>query len=301
MLSSVSFFATSNLLKTGKVNSYPFMSNLAGKKLVLLGGTGSLGNAIAELITKDFCDLDRLVIFSRDEVKQLDMMSKFSEEEYPFIKYVIGDVRDRDRLIEIMEDADLVIHAAALKHVVMAERNPSECEKTNVAGTRNVINACLDWNTKRALLISTDKAVNPIGVYGKSKEAAEKLFLEANGDKTNFGVVRLGNIIGSRGSVWEVFREQAKTGVLKVTHPDATRFCISVDDAASFVVDQLLNVDSGNISHPEMDSFRVIDLAREIAPDCEIEIVGLRPGDKMHEELGGRSSEEFFGETEKAF
>lgn len=272
------------------------MSDLARKKVVLLGGTGSLGNAIVKRIVEKFEDIKELVIFSRDEVKQLDMIRQFSEDDYPFMQYALGDVRDKDRLTEILEGTDMVIHAAALKHVVMAERNPSECEKTNVLGTQNVIDACLEQNVKRALLISTDKAVNPIGVYGKSKEIAEKLFLEANGVHTNFGVVRLGNIIGSRGSVWEVFEEQRKTGVLKVTHAEATRFCISVETAASFVLDLLMNADAESISYPEMDAFKVIDLARTIAPECEIEIVGLRQGDKVHEELGGKSSGKLFEE-----
>ena len=260
------------------------MSFLKGKKIVILGGTGSLGRAIVRVITQSYSDVKNVLILSRDEIKQLEMMEDFPKDRFPFLDFKLGDVRDEERLNEILENIDFVIHAAAIKHVVMAEKNPDECRKTNIGGTMNVIRACKTNHVERAVLISTDKAVNPIGVYGNSKLEAERLFVEANKSNGWFGIVRLGNIIGARGSVFEVFERQKETGVIKVTHPDATRFCISQVDAANFVLDSLQS-ESDQIQTPPMETFSVIDLARKIAPDCEIEIIGLRAGDKLHEEL----------------
>ncbi|MEQ9405270.1 MAG: polysaccharide biosynthesis protein [Cyclobacteriaceae bacterium] len=270
------------------------MSELAGKKLVILGGTGSLGQALVRQIIASYSDIGELMIISRDEVKQLRMMDEFSEEEYPFMNYLLGDVRDKQRLIELLKGKDLVIHAAAIKHVVIAEKNPSECKKTNVEGTRNVVLACLEQGVKKALLISTDKAVNPISVYGRSKQVAEQIFLTGNSkSESEFGVIRLGNILGSRGSVFELFKEQKSQGLMKVTHQDATRFYITPEDASDFVLNSLIEIDTNTIKSPKMKAFRVLDLAKSVAPDCRIEIVGLRPGDKLHEELEGKSSEDY--------
>ncbi|NQZ78415.1 MAG: polysaccharide biosynthesis protein [Ekhidna sp.] len=260
--------------------------HLKEKSVIIIGGTGTLGRAVVKEIIETCKDVGRVVVFSRDEIKQLEMMDDYPATQYPFLHYKLGDVRDLARLQEVVKGADYIIHAAAIKHVVMAEKNPDECWKTNVKGTENVIQAAKQSGVKRTLLISTDKAVNPAGIYGKSKLQAEELFKQA-GD--NFGIVRLGNIIGSRGSVFEAFEKQRKSGVIKVTHPEATRFCISPAAAASFVLASLMSP-GVSVSAPEMESFKVIDLAKQMAPECSIEIVGLRPGDKLHEELDGVSS-----------
>jgi UDP-N-acetylglucosamine 4,6-dehydratase/5-epimerase len=269
------------------------MTEFAGKKVVILGGTGTLGRALTQLIVDEYSDINQLTIFSRDEVKQLEMMADFPEEDYPFLSYLLGDVRDLKRLEEVIQGHDMIIHAAAIKHVVMAERNPEECRKTNIIGSENVVKACLKQGVERAILISTDKAIKPIGVYGMSKQRAEAIFINANkGQITKFGIVRLGNIYGSRGSVVEAFEQQRKTGVLKVTDEKATRFYISPKDASLFLISSLLHLNGGEIVFPKMKAFRVIDLANLIAPECNVEITGLRPGDKLHEEIGGISSAE---------
>ncbi|WP_370089222.1 polysaccharide biosynthesis protein [Ekhidna sp.] len=208
---------------------------MSGKNIVILGGTGTLGRALVKLLREH--DPAMVTIFSRDEIKQLQMMDDFLETEYPFLNYKLGDVRDKDRLQEVIVGAHYVIHAAAIKHVVMAEKNPEECWKTNVIGTQHVVEACKEGQVEKALLISTDKAVNPLGVYGKSKQEAEALFLADT--SRQFSVVRLGNIIGARGSVFEAFEKQRKTGVIKVTHPEATRFCISQVEAAGVILNAL--------------------------------------------------------------
>lgn len=264
------------------------MSFFEGKNIAILGGSGTLGKALIRQLSVQSDKPEKVIIFSRDEIKQLEMMDEFDGKEFSNIEYHLGDVRDRERLVEVLKEVHFVIHAAALKHVVMAENNPGECWKTNVEGTRNVIEACLINGVEKALLISTDKANNPIGVYGKSKAEAEKMFEETK-DLTSFGILRLGNIIGARGSVFEAFERQRKTGVIKVTHPNATRFCISKEDASKFVLETLAS-EGGGIHVPEMKSISIVELAREIAPECRIEIIGLRPGDRLHEELNGISS-----------
>ncbi|GAB4234826.1 MAG: UDP-N-acetylglucosamine 4,6-dehydratase (inverting) [Ekhidna sp.] len=260
------------------------MSFFKEKKIAILGGSGTLGRALVQALTKN--GVSRILVFSRDEIKQLEMMETFPAEEFPMIDYKLGDVRDLSRLKEVLEGMDFVIHAAAIKHVVMAEKNPQECHKTNVVGTQNVIQSCTKAGVRKAILISTDKAVNPIGVYGKSKQQAEYEWLNANGERDGcqFSIVRLGNIIGARGSVFEAFEKQRKTGVVKVTHPEATRYCISQKDAADFVLSAFEHTEA--LLVPEMDTFNVLELAKKIAPECKIEIIGLRPGDKLHEEIG---------------
>lgn len=252
-------------------------------RIVILGGTGTLGRAIVKYLVAENPSV-AILIYSRDEIKQLEMMDDFPDTKFPNLTFNLGDIRDLPRLSEVLKKEDLVVHAAAIKHVVMAEKNPEECYKTNIVGTENVIKACVAKEVSRAVLISTDKAENPIGVYGKSKLEAERLFLGNSSDSTSFGVLRLGNIVGARGSVFEVFERQRVNGVIKVTHPEATRFCISQEGAAKSVVEALEN-DQQELFIPEMKNFKVVDLAREIAPECEIEIVGLRPGDKLHEQL----------------
>ncbi|MEP0984465.1 SDR family NAD(P)-dependent oxidoreductase [Ekhidna sp.] len=266
------------------------MSELKGKTVAITGGTGTIGKACLNSILTKYADVGRVIIYSRDELKQLEMMDDFPEEKYQ-VEYYLGDVRDIDRMTSVMEGVDYLIHAAAIKHVVMAEKNPEECWKTNVEGTRNVVKVCSNNKISSATLISTDKAQNPIGVYGKSKLEAERIFLESQ-SKTRLSVIRLGNVIDSRGSVYEAFRKQRQSGVLKVTHPDASRFCILKEDAASFILDILSDLKSEKVATPKMDSVRIVDLARQIAPECKIEFIGLRPGDKLHEELDGKSSED---------
>lgn len=259
-----------------------------GKNIAILGGSGTLGRALVKELIQ--YDPQMIAIVSRDEIKQLEMMELFGENP---LTYKLGDVRDYERIKEVLQDTDFVIHAAAIKHVVMAEKNPEECHKTNVLGTENVIKACQSAGIKKAIFISTDKAVNPLGAYGKTKAMAESLWKNANAKgECSFGIVRLGNIIGARGSVFEVFEKQRTTGTLKVTHPDATRFCISQDEAARFIL-EAIESEGDSIFTPKMQAFRIVDLAREIAPECEIEFVGLRPGDKLHEELEEGSSFDF--------
>lgn len=268
------------------------MSFLSNKNIAILGGTGTLGKAIVKELALNHKPR-KVLIYSRDEIKQLEMIEEFDDPKYSFLEFKLGDVRDFDRLEEVLKGCEYVIHAAAIKHVVMAENNPDECHKTNVLGTKNVIDACLNQYVNRAILISTDKAINPIGVYGQSKREAELYWNKANhAKKCEFNIVRMGNIEGSRGSVFEAFERQRKTGVLKVTHPEATRFVISKEDAAKFVISSLSENNIQDVFIPKMRSFKVIDLAKKMAPECRIEIIGLRPGDKLHEELEGQHSSE---------
>ena len=262
------------------------MSFLKHKRIAILGGTGTLGRALVTEIAESHSQVEKVLIFSRDEIKQLKMMEDFPEDSFPFLDYKLGDVRDLDRLNEVLLGVNYVVHAAAIKHVVMAEQNPSECYKTNILGSRNIIEVCDQLKIERALLVSTDKAINPIGVYGKSKKLAEEDWTGANNDKgCRFCIIRLGNIIGSRGSVFEAFANQRKNGILKVTHPEATRFCISQRDASGHIL-HLLEFPIEGIFTPKMDRISILELAKEIGPECEIEFIGLREGDKLHEEIG---------------
>jgi len=266
---------------------------LENKNIAILGGTGTVGQALVRFVRDNAVSVNKILIYSRDEIKQLEMMEEFPEEDSSLkISYYLGDIRDAQRLEEVLDSVDLVVHAAAIKHVVMAEKNPQECHKTNIIGTQNVIDACQKNKIEQCLLISTDKAINPIGVYGKSKLEAERLFRESNTGSTEFKIIRLGNIVGSRGSVFEAFERQKVTGVIKVTHPDATRFYISQEDAACQII-QMFEPESPSEFIPEMETFNVLELAKQIAPECEIEFIGLRPGDKLHEEVGEVSTKSF--------
>ena len=262
---------------------------LCGSSILLTGGTGSFGRAFAKEILKRCPTLKRLVIFSRDELKQFEMAQEFPKEKYPAIRFFLGDVRDQQRLKRALEGIDAVVHAAALKQVPAAEYNPFEFIKTNIMGAQNLIEACLDAKVKRVVALSTDKAAAPVNLYGATKLCSDKLFIAANnfrGERDiRFSVVRYGNVIGSRGSVIPFFLEKAKEGVLPITHPDMTRFNILLEEGVDMVLWALENAMGTEIFVPKIPSYRITDVAKAVAPNCKIEVVGIRPGEKLHEEM----------------
>lgn len=257
--------------------------------ILITGGTGSFGKAFVKRILNEFPKIKRLVIYSRDELKQFEMSQTFSEAEYPMIRYFIGDVRDEARIRRALEGIDIVIHAAALKQVPAAEYNPFECIKTNILGAQNLIEACLDSGVKNVVALSTDKAAAPINLYGATKLCSDKLFVAANNIKGSrdirFSVVRYGNVMGSRGSVIPFFLEKKKTGILPITDTAMTRFNISLDDGVDMVLWAIENALGGEVLVPKIPSYRIIDVAEAIAPEAEHPIVGIRPGEKVHEEM----------------
>ena len=256
--------------------------------VLVTGGTGSFGQKFTEIMLHEY-QPKKLIIFSRDELKQHEMQQRFSEDRYPNIRFFIGDVRDRDRLYRAFDGVDIVVHAAAMKQVPAAEYNPFEAIKTNVLGAENIIDAAIDQNVKQVIALSTDKAVNPINLYGATKLCAEKLFVAGNsyvGNKpTRFSVVRYGNVVGSRGSVVPFFMQRRETGKLPITHEQMTRFWITLEKGVEFVVKCTDRMTGGEVFVPKIPSMRVVDLAKAIAPECELEIVGIRPGEKVHEVL----------------
>ncbi len=260
-------------------------SSLDGVNILVTGGTGSFGQAFIRRLFADHRPA-RVVVFSRDELKQYEMQQSFTAPE---LRFFIGDVRDCERLNRALNGIDIVVHAAALKQVPAAEYNPIECIKTNVIGAENVINASIDQKVKKVIALSTDKAVNPVNLYGATKLCADKLFVAANhlsgAGGPRFSVVRYGNVIGSRGSVVPFFKQRRKTGKLPVTDPRMTRFWIHLDEGAAFVERCLDMMRGGEIFIPKISSMRIVDLATAVAPECEHEIVGLRPGEKLHELL----------------
>jgi UDP-N-acetylglucosamine 4,6-dehydratase len=262
---------------------------LNSKSILITGGTGSLGKELVKNILKKWPDVKRLVVFSRDEQKQFQMAQEFPDSKYPAIRYFIGDVRDFNRLKRALFGIDYVIHAAAMKHVHIAEYNPDECVKTNIGGAENVINACLETEVTRAVALSTDKACAPINLYGATKLTSDKLFVAANNIKGNkdirFSVVRYGNVMGSNGSVIPFFIEKSKTGVLPITDTEMTRFNISLQEGAEMVLFALENAWGGELYVPKIPSFKIMDVAKAIGPNCEYKIVGIRPGEKIHEEM----------------
>jgi len=265
------------------------MQNLAGKSILITGGTGSLGKALTKHILNFHSDIKRLVIYSRDEQKQFQMAQEFSPSDYSQIRYFIGDVRDKERLIRAMQGIDYVIHAAAMKHVPIAEYNPDECIKTNIGGAQNVVDACFATDVKRVVALSTDKACAPINLYGATKLTSDKLFVAANNIKGNspivFSVVRYGNVMGSNGSVIPFFIKKRGEGRLPITDPNMTRFNISLQGGVDMVMHALENAWGGEIFVPKIPSYRIVDVATAIAPECEQQIVGIRPGEKIHEEM----------------
>lgn len=259
--------------------------NLFKNKIILVtGGTGSFGRKFSEIVLKEF-DPRKIIIYSRDEYKQFQMQQQF--KHYKNIRFFIGDVRDKDRLLRAFVGVDYVVHAAALKQVPAMEYNPAEAVKTNIIGAMNVIEAALDRKVKKVIALSTDKACNPINLYGATKLCADKLFVAANSYSgkggTNFSVVRYGNVVGSRGSVVPFFKEKRKEGVLPITDPKMTRFWITLDQGVRFVIKSFKRMQGGEIFIPKIPSMNIVNLAKAIAPESKIEIIGIRPGEKMHE------------------
>lgn len=261
---------------------------LNNKSILITGGTGSFGKKMVQVVLAEYKP-KRLIIFSRDELKQLEMSQKWSPAKYPCLEYVLGDVRDKNQLCRVFEGVDYVIHSAALKQVPTAERNPEEYIKTNVLGAMNIIDAALHNNVQKVVALSTDKACNPINLYGATKLCSDKLFLAANiysrVNRTVFFVVRYGNVLGSRGSVIPFFKERAQTGSLPITDVGMTRFWITLDQAVHFVITSLSRAKGGEIFVPRIPSMKIVDLAKAIAPECRHEITGIRPGEKLHEIL----------------
>lgn len=257
-----------------------------GKTILITGGTGSFGKKCTEIVLERY-QPKKLIIFSRDEYKQYEMAKRFPMETYDCMRYFIGDVRDKERLQRAFHGVDYVIHAAALKQVPAAEYNPTEFIKTNIYGAQNVINISADRKVKRVIALSTDKAANPINLYGATKLCSDKLFIAANEmvaqDETKFSVVRYGNVIGSRGSVVPLFKEQQKKGKITITDPKMTRFWITLEQGVEFVLDCMARMIGGELFVPKLPSMNIKDLARVIAPDCDIDIIGIRPGEKIHE------------------
>lgn len=259
---------------------------LNGKTILITGGTGSFGKKCTEIILKKY-NPEKLIIFSRDELKQFEMSQVFSENEYPCIRYFIGDVRDKDRLYRVFDGVDYVIHAAALKQIPAAERNPFEVINTNIIGAQNVINAAIDRGVKKIIALSTDKAANPINLYGATKLCSDKLFISGNTYSgwhgSRFSVVRYGNVIGSRGSVIPFFKKMKETGRIPITDSRMTRFWITLEQGVEFVIKCIDICIGGELLVPKIPSMNIMDLAKAIAPDCEYDIVGIRPGEKLHE------------------
>lgn len=265
------------------------MLDLKGKSLLITGGTGSLGKALTSHILKNSPEIKRLIIFSRDEQKQFQMGQDYPTSKYPQLRFFIGDVRDKERLIRAMQGVDYVIHAAAMKHVPIAEYNPDECIKTNIGGAQNVVDACFATKVERVVALSTDKACAPINLYGATKLTSDKLFVAANNIKGDnpirFSVVRYGNVMGSNGSVIPFFINKKKEGKLPITDPKMTRFNISLEGGVDMVMHALEEAWGGEIFIPKIPSYNITDVATAIGPDCEQVVVGIRPGEKVHEEM----------------
>jgi UDP-N-acetylglucosamine 4,6-dehydratase (inverting) len=267
--------------------------DLNGKSLLITGGTGSFGKRFTEVVLKRYPQIKRLVIFSRDELKQFEMSQVFPKSKYDAIRYFIGDIRDKDRFRRACEGVDYIVHAAALKQVPTAEYNPMEFIKTNILGAENVVDVALDGNIKGVVALSTDKAAAPINLYGATKLCSDKLFIAANNMKGSreitFSVVRYGNVIGSRGSVIPFFLSKKKSEKLPVTHTEMTRFNISLDEGIDLVLFALGNSLGGEIFVPKIPSYKIMDVVKAVNPGAETEEIGVRPGEKLHEEMITRS------------
>lgn len=263
--------------------------NLNGKSVLITGGTGSFGKQFVRTILKRWPNVKKIIVFSRDEQKQFNMAFEFPAEKYPAVRFFIGDVRDYERLKRACQDVNIIIHAAAMKHVPIAEYNPDECIKTNIGGAENVIKAALETNVERVVALSTDKACAPINLYGATKLTSDKLFIAANNIKgakdVRFSVVRYGNVMGSNGSVMPYFISKSKDGVLPITDPTMTRFNISLEDGVEMVLYAIINAWGGELFVPKIPSYKIVDVASAIDPNCKQEIIGIRPGEKIHEEM----------------
>lgn len=264
-------------------------SMLNNKTVLITGGTGSFGKQFIKTILERYSEVKKIIIYSRDELKQFEIKQNYPQKDYPQLRFFIGDVRDRNRMIQACEGVDVIIHAAAIKQVDTAEYNPTECIRTNVDGAENVINAALQCGVQDVVALSTDKACAPINLYGATKLASDKLFAAANNIKGSkdirFSVVRYGNVMGSRGSVIPFFMKKKEEGVLPITHEEMTRFNISLQDGVNMVMYAIENHLGGEIFIPKIPSYKILDIAKAIAPECETKVVGIRPGEKLHEEM----------------
>lgn len=262
---------------------------LNNKSILITGGTGSFGQKFISEALRKYKKIKRLIVFSRDELKQSEMEKKFSLKKYKFLRYFIGDVRDYNRIYHATKNVDIIIHAAALKQVPAIEYNPFECIKTNVLGAQNIINAAIENKVEKVVALSTDKAVSPINLYGASKLCADKLFTSAKNyigsSKTIFSVARYGNVMNSRGSVIPLFLKQKENNQFTLTDINMTRFNITLKEATELVFWTLKNSKGGEIIVPKIPSYKILDLAKAISPSCKIKIIGIRPGEKIHEEL----------------
>jgi UDP-N-acetylglucosamine 4,6-dehydratase len=262
---------------------------LNDNQILITGGTGSFGKAFVKSILEKYPRIKRLIVFSRDEQKQFQMEKEYPQKDYPQLRFFIGDVRDYNRLKMAVKGIDYIVHAAAMKHVPIAEYNPMECIKTNINGAENVINAALECGIKKVVALSTDKAAAPINLYGATKLASDKLFIAANNirgyNPITFSVVRYGNVMGSNGSVIPFFLSKKKGGVLPITDPNMTRFNISLTDGVEMVLHALEFAWGGEIFVPKIPSYRITEVAEAIGPECRKEIIGIRPGEKLHEEM----------------
>lgn len=275
------------------------------KRILVTGGTGSFGRHFVKTALETYPDLERLVVFSRDELKQFEMAEAFPASKYPQIRFFLGDVRDRDRLRRALEGVDTVVHAAALKQVPAAEYNPFECIKTNVLGAQNVVESVFDSSVTRVVALSTDKAAAPINLYGATKLCSDKLFVAANNVKGDrdlcLSVVRYGNVLGSRGSVIPFFLQKRHTGVLPITDPRMTRFNISLTEGVALVMQALEKSLGGEIYVPKIPSYCITDVAEAIGPNCAKPVIGIRPGEKLHEEMITESDSASTIELEKSY
>ncbi|ROV58147.1 UDP-N-acetylglucosamine 4,6-dehydratase (inverting) [Vibrio ponticus] len=262
---------------------------LNNQSVLITGGTGSFGKQFIKTILERYPNVKKIIIFSRDELKQFELKQKYPLKDFPQLRFFIGDVRDQSRMVQACEGVDVIIHAAAIKQVDTAEYNPTECIRTNITGAENVIQAALQCGVKNVVALSTDKACAPINLYGATKLASDKLFTAANNIKGSkdirFSVVRYGNVMGSRGSVIPFFLNKRSEGVLPITHEEMTRFNISLQDGVNMVMYALENHLGGEIFVPKIPSYKIMDIATAVAPECKTKVVGIRPGEKLHEEM----------------